>query len=107
MIRIDAKKVDDVVVCVRTGENRLDFVKSSAVTSAGFLREKTDSGSRWALVLNYPSPYYTKIIDLSEALAVIGELYGDDGLEQAKAIVGDATGRLVGEVSKCRGMNSC
>lgn len=94
MIRLDAGRAADTVICIRTSDNRLDYVRGSAVTSAGFLREKTDTGSRWALVLNYQSPFYTKVTDLDEAFAVIEELYGQCGVEQARAIVDKCTGKL-------------
>lgn len=86
----------DVVMCVHTADNRLDYVKGSSVTSAGFVRERTDKGSRWALVLNYSSPFYTKIIDMEEALQVIRALYGQEGLDEAQKVVGETLRNITG-----------
>lgn len=96
MKKLQAPQAPDSVVCIHTADNRLDYVRSSAVTSAGFVKEKTDKGFRWALVLNYASPFYTKIIDMAEALQVIKEFYGQDGLEEARSVVGETLKNITG-----------
>ena len=91
MKTIDKVPNKSAVVCVRTADNRIDFVKGDAVVSAGFVKERVDKGYRWALVLNYSSPFYTKVTDMDEAMQVLAALYGEDGVSEAKAIVDKST----------------
>ena len=87
MKKLDISHANDVVLSVKTTDDRIDYVRGGSVTSAGFVRERSDKGYRWALVLNYQSPFYTKIYDLDEATQVIHELFGDEAWAEAKEFV--------------------
>ena len=87
MKKLNINHANDVVLSVKTSGNRIDYVKGASVTSAGFVKEKSENGWRWALVLNYQSPFYTKITDLDEAMQVIRELFGSEAEDEARVVV--------------------
>ena len=96
MKKLDISHVNDVVLSVKTTDDRIDYVRGVSVTSAGFVRERCDKGYRWVLVLNYQSPFYTKVYDLDEAVQVIRELFGDEAWAEANEFVSKHTKKAAG-----------